>query len=252
MQNISISKLVSICSLAVTLAVAPAISPVMARTDATVVLPTRPAVIAPMIRPDLGVFRSVVLPVGPLSAFGQWETASAVDAPGESCWMDLCETRKGRQLLDVVQKARQMSPESALNYVNRKVNALIAYRSDRGDQWASLTETALRGTGDCEDYALAKRALLIGAGFDADRIQFIVLKETRRQIYHAVIAVHLNGKRYVLDNLSNSVMPDSIYRFYLPVASFAAGKTYLHGFTDSRAQLARGTNFSTLAPGDGP
>ena len=241
----------------IALAMLPLFSQAFAKTDYDYFSLSRPkATMAiqrtdPVQKPDLGVFRSVAFPVGQLSAFGQWQSASAVSGPEETCWMGLCETRKGRQLLNVVQQARRLSPEGALNYINRRVNALISYRSDRGDHWASLSETAIRGVGDCEDYALAKRALLIGAGFDEDRIQFIVLKETRRQVYHAVIAVHLNGKRYILDNLSSSVMPDSIYRSYLPVASFAGGKTYLHGFTDSRAQLARGTDFSAVAPGDG-
>ena len=250
----ALSKLVFTCFLTASLTVMPVFSPAFARTDSRLDIPTpatRPASLFVLPKPDLGVFRSVALPVGRLSSFADWEKASLIADPDQSCWMGLCRSRTGRQLAAAVRQARGMAPKAALDLINRKVNALIAYRADAGDHWASLTETALRGAGDCEDYALAKRALLVGAGFDESQIQFIVLKETRRQIYHAVIAVHIAGTRYILDNLSNAVMPDSVYRSYLPVVSFAEGKTYLHGFADSRAQLARGTDFRTLAPGDG-
>ena len=248
------SKLVSIYVLAAFVALASAFSPAFARTDSHLDIPTpasRPLSFFELPKPDLGVFRSIALPVGKLAAFRDWDTASLIASPDEPCWMGLCRSRTGRQLAALVRQARGIAPKPALELINRKVNTLIGYRADRGDHWSSLTETALRGAGDCEDYALAKRALLVAAGFDESQIQFIVLKETRRQIYHAVIAVHIDGARYILDNLSDAVMPDSVYRSYLPVVSFAEGKTYLHGFADSRAQLARGTDFRSVLPGDG-
>lgn len=215
--------------------------------------PETPNTMVPASEPslDAGVFKSVALPVGKLAVFTQWQRASRVAINEQACWMGLCRSAKGRELLGVAERAKAMPPMAALRFVNRRVNSTIRYRADRGDRWASVTETALRGAGDCEDYALAKRALLMRAGFDADQIQFVILKETRRQLYHAVLAVHVNGTRYILDNLSKAVMPDTVYRSYLPMASFAGSQAYLHGFTDARSQLARGTDLKAISLGQG-
>ena len=86
--------------------------------------------------------------------------------------------------------------------INREVNRAIRHREDsaiygRPDQWA-LGEA---GVGDCEDYALAKRAALIQAGVPA-RALSIALVETRRGESHAVLLIDTDKGALVLDNLS--------------------------------------------------
>lgn len=86
--------------------------------------------------------------------------------------------------------------------INREVNRAIRHREDsaiygRPDQWA-LGEA---GVGDCEDYALAKRAALIQAGVPA-RALSIALVETRRGESHAVLLIDTDKGAMVLDNLS--------------------------------------------------
>lgn len=190
---------------------------------------------------DYNVFRSVVVPVGKLPAFGQW--ASVRPAAGvveDLCTENFCRTDAGRRLADAADAARRMAPVEALKFINREVNRAIAYRSDKGDTWQTLAQSAARGTGDCEDFAIAKMEILSDIGFAPEQLQFIVLKDTRRGLYHAVLAVHVDGQRFILDNLSNTAASDAIFRTYQPIASFVGDKSFVHGFKGKTTAVASG------------
>ena len=58
----------------------------------------------------------------------------------------------------------------------------------------------------------------------------MILRDTRTTAFHAVLAVHVNGRRYILDNLSNRVLTDDALKAYVPIESFAGDKTFIHGF----------------------
>ena len=190
--------------------------------------------------PNYNVFKSVTVPVGKLPAFSQWSKVrpSAGAAPAK--------------FAALVKQAMGLSQVEALKLINREVNRSVRYRSDRNDQWQTLAQTAARGTGDCEDYAIAKMALLVDLGFAPDQLQFIVLKDTRRQLYHAVLAAHVDGKRYILDNLSNTAASDDIFRTYKPIASFVGAKTYVHGFKGGETAVAVGAGgYGAIRLGEG-
>jgi len=92
-----------------------------------------------------------------------------------------------------------------LNRVNRQVNRAIRERSDLAttglaDQW-SLPIVDGRLEGDCEDFALEKRRLLIEGGVDP-RTLSIALVRTRTGESHAVLLVSTDRGEFVLDNLS--------------------------------------------------
>lgn len=185
-------------------------------------------------RPDTAynVFRSVVVPMGAAPLLRQsWRISQAAMQPqAGGCPQELCASAIGRRLAASARIAADLPPIEALARINRDVNRLIAYRADRGDEWSSLAETAARGAGDCDDFALAKLELLRRSGFDEDALQFVVLKDRSSGLHHAVIAVHVDGSRYILDNLSNAVRTDDRYAAYVPMMSFVNGRSYLHGF----------------------
>ncbi len=189
--------------------------------------------------PNYNVFKSVVVPVGKLPAFAQW---SKVQPSGASA--------VPAKFASLVEQASGLSQVEALKLINREVNRAIKYRSDKSDQWQTLAQSAARGTGDCEDYAIAKMTLLADLGFRPEQLQFIVLKDTRRQLYHAVLAVHVDGKRYILDNLSNTAASDDIFRTYKPIASFVGSKTYIHGFKGGGETTVAG-GYGSIRLGEG-
>lgn len=94
-----------------------------------------------------------------------------------------------------------MSPNlmAMLKQVNVHVNRAIRPQADASDTW-TLNPTA----GDCEDYVLSKRSLLIRNGVSAGSLR-IAYTHTRRGEPHAVLVVRTSQGDYVLDNLSNTV-----------------------------------------------
>lgn len=202
----------------------------------TTIFPT-----TPVSRDNYNVFRSVAVPVGKLPAFKQWtRVASHLKEGGsEVCADTLCTTVAGKHLADIAEKSTRLARVEALRLINTAVNTTLEYRNDKGDHWATLAESAARGYGDCEDYAIAKMQLLNQAGFAPEQLQFVVLKDTRRQLYHAVLLAHVGGKRYVLDNLSNTIASDEIFRSYIPIASFTGEKSFIHGFVGKTIRTAK-------------
>lgn len=88
---------------------------------------------------------------------------------------------------------------AVLKQVNIHVNRSIRPKADTADIWNLNPEE-----GDCEDYVLSKRSLLIRNGVSAGSLR-IAYTHTRRGEPHAVLVVRTSQGDYVLDNLNNSV-----------------------------------------------
>jgi predicted transglutaminase-like cysteine proteinase len=91
--------------------------------------------------------------------------------------------------------------------VNRQVNEAIRPLSDQehwgvGDRWDLPTD----GAGDCEDYQLLKRKLLVEAGFPARALRITVVIDDEGE-GHAVLMVRTDRGDFILDNKRNAVLP---------------------------------------------
>ena len=96
---------------------------------------------------------------------------------------------------------------AALADVNSRVNRSIAFRSDDAsqvlrDQWQVAVKT-----GDCEDYALAKRRALIAQGWPASALRVAVGRTRTSGEGHAVLVVKTNAGDFVLDNRTSRIQP---------------------------------------------
>ncbi|WP_140986274.1 transglutaminase-like cysteine peptidase [Asticcacaulis tiandongensis] len=94
--------------------------------------------------------------------------------------------------------------------VNHDVNRRLRSRSDlsqfgRDDYWF-VPDLNADAYGDCEDYVLLKRRLLIENGFAPDTLS-IAIVETRRRETHAVLILTTDSGDFILDNLRNSIRP---------------------------------------------
>ena len=91
--------------------------------------------------------------------------------------------------------------------VHRKVNSDTTYRTDLG-QYGIPEFWAVAGKfGDCEDYALLKRKMLIDAGFDRDKIHLCTCFVG--DAGHCVLLVETDRGNYILDNnQSEPVQPN--------------------------------------------
>ena len=101
-----------------------------------------------------------------------------------------------------------LTPErmAQLQQVNSYVNSAITEVSDmeqygREDVWRLPTS----GKGDCEDFALLKRKMLIERGWPASALS-ITVGATSQGEAHAVLTVSTSQGQYVLDNLTSAIL----------------------------------------------
>lgn len=133
-------------------------------------------------------------------------------------WVDFCNRYQGEC------ETRQLPPRdidlTPANYrkiaqVNRWVNANIVARSDK-EQWGVIDrwDYPTTGQGDCEDYVLLKRRMLMDMGFPRQALLITVVRDEQGD-GHAVLTVKTNRGEFVLDNLREGVLPWSAtpYRF---------------------------------------
>lgn len=114
-----------------------------------------------------------------------------------------CQHNRAQCRADSVRSV-PMSPDllTTLQATNTRVNHAIRPRRDHGlDTW-----TLGASSGDCEDYALTKRAELIRKGVPAGALR-IATTSTRRGEPHAILVVKTSRGAFVLDNLHASVRP---------------------------------------------
>lgn len=88
--------------------------------------------------------------------------------------------------------------------INTSVNMMIKPVTDR-DMWGQEEVWSYpTTTGDCEDYVLLKRKLLIQAGFPENNLLITVVRQ-RDGSGHAVLTLSTSQGDYVLDNLRGEV-----------------------------------------------
>jgi predicted transglutaminase-like cysteine proteinase len=99
--------------------------------------------------------------------------------------------------------------------VNKWVNDAIKPITDM-DQWGVVEKWSFpdTGRGDCEDYVLLKRRMLIKAGWPREALLITVVRE-RNGDGHAVLTVKTDKGEFILDNQHPEIMlwSDTNYRF---------------------------------------
>ena len=96
---------------------------------------------------------------------------------------------------------------SAIRRVNLLVNATIKPRSDM-DHWNVLDRWDLPtdGYGDCEDYVLLKRKLLLAEGLPRQALLVTIVKDENGE-GHAILTVKTDRGDFILDNMNDEVKP---------------------------------------------
>ena len=118
-----------------------------------------------------------------------------------------------------------------LNSVNSFVNK-VKYVKDserwqKSDYWATPAQFFDKG-GDCEDYVIAKFAMLKKIGFSSNNMRLVVLKNMQRNLIHSILVVKLNGKDYVLDNDHKYILTTNEINHYKPIYSINEKSWWRH------------------------
>jgi predicted transglutaminase-like cysteine proteinase len=96
---------------------------------------------------------------------------------------------------------------SEIAEINLRINKSVRSVSDRqqygvSDHWTYPAN----GAGDCEDFALAKKRALMALGLPGNRL-LLATVHSPRVGPHAVLVLRLDDGDYVLDNLTDRILP---------------------------------------------
>jgi predicted transglutaminase-like cysteine proteinase len=117
---------------------------------------------------------------------------------------------------------------SRVEAVNRNVNQAVRYVSDMQqhgvvDLWSSPLETLATGAGDCEDYAIAKFALLLEAGVAEKDLKILLVRDTAVRQDHAVLAVRVDRHWLALDNRWSRLTETHDLPYFMPLFAIDHG-----------------------------
>jgi predicted transglutaminase-like cysteine proteinase len=177
-------------------------------------------------------------------------------------WVEFCTSNKAECAAipslprDIVLTATAFND---LVSVNRYVNSIVKPMTDL-EHWGTVEKWSYPddGYGDCEDYALLKRRMLIRAGWPREALLLTVVRD-RKDEGHAVLTVKTDRGEFILDNQVEDILPwhETGYRFMKRQSQ--GNPNVWVGLTDPRAAPAasvakrqtaqpRANNRSTAAP----
>ena len=183
----------------------------------------------PTLTPSQGPFGLAVANSGALSKI--WQSLQPVIRV-EARILALCRSipeicpPAASRFLDIIEGARARTGRDRVGEVNRAVNLAIRPMSDLAkfgvpDVWATPLMTFATGTGDCEDYAIAKYVALSEAGIATEDLRLVIVHDRRVSEDHAVVAARVDGRWLILDNRHMNLLSDMQVRNVTPL--FALG-----------------------------
>ncbi|MDD2684805.1 MAG: transglutaminase-like cysteine peptidase [Gallionella sp.] len=130
-------------------------------------------------------------------------------------------------------KSRSLPEPEKLIRLNEFFNRNIQSNDDQviwgqSDYWATPMETLAKGSGDCEDFSIAKYFSLVHAGIPVEKLRLVYVKARiggpRSDITqaHMVLAYYAtpDAEPLVLDSLITDIRPASRRIDLLPIFSF--------------------------------
>jgi predicted transglutaminase-like cysteine proteinase len=159
-----------------------------------------------------------VVPVTGGELLTKWNSVTA-DIRAESDVLARCADATtpcpaaAQKFLEVVAQGRMQEGRARIGVVNRAINLAVRPMSDFAqwgvaDRWSAPLATLTSGRGDCEDYAIAKYAALIAAGFAEDDLRLVIVRDIALGEDHAIVTARLDGSWIVLDNRRLTLVTD--------------------------------------------
>lgn len=133
-----------------------------------------------------------------------------------------CKTRALLAWQAVIAGQSDRSQLAQLRAINRFVNQWAPKSDNINHQQAdfgSTPGTSLQSAGNSETYAIVKYVSLRELGFAAEQLRIVIVQDTLRDLNHVVLAAHVDGKIYIMDNLYQAALPQARVRQYRPHSS---------------------------------
>jgi predicted transglutaminase-like cysteine proteinase len=135
---------------------------------------------------------------------------------------------------ELLQRYSGATDSEKLEEINSFFNKKIVFANDINlygvnDYWASPVEFLARGSGDCEDYAIAKYFSLKMMGVAEEKLRIAYVKALRYNMFHMVMLYYKNpgAEPLILDSLVDSIKPASERKDLLPIFTFNGAGLWL-------------------------
>ncbi|QUS39180.1 hypothetical protein RPMA_10265 [Tardiphaga alba] len=137
-----------------------------------------------------------------------------------------CSPAASRFLM-MLGEVRSRDGIAAIETANRLVNGAIRYVSDLNqhgelDVWSAPLAALANRRGDCEDYAIAKYALLREAGIADEDLRILLVRDRAVRDDHAVLAVRHAGTWQILDNRRSALATSAELPHFTPLYALNA------------------------------
>ena len=143
---------------------------------------------------------------GPLPSAGFAQTGASTSVPYG--WVDFCRRYSGECDASEAMQPLRLTARSlkTVTTINKWVNANIEPLSDMQhwgvvDRWDYPND----GKGDCEDYLLLKRKMLMEEGFPRSALLVTVVKDKKGE-GHAVLTIKTDRGEFILDNMTDRIV----------------------------------------------
>ena len=175
---------------------------------------------APVVLAD-GLFGMLEIKANTIESIPKWvEALGRIQAENlqAKCRAGQC-SGKQQDWYEMVEDLRGRGKFEQMVAVHRWLNRYKYITDDRlwgkSDYWETPGQF-VDMSGDCEDYSIAKYYTLRVLGWRDEDLRMVVLRDTVRDIPHAVLAVNYQGENYILDNLASEPLQDRYLRQYTP------------------------------------
>lgn len=163
---------------------------------------------------------------------------------------ETCPSSAALRFIALAETAGEQTGRARLETVSHAINKAIRYTSDMtqhgvADLWSAPLATLSSRLGDCEDYAIAKYAVLRAAGVAPDDLRIVLLRDTASREDHAVLAAREDGHWFILDNRRAGFYEDTALPHYMPL--FALGQNGVQVFAAPYAMRPQHES-ETIAP----
>ncbi len=199
-------------------------------------------------KPAYLLFNSTEIRSPVISSFTNWTGVLSRFHQAEALGEGLCATAgagpKGCVWDDwqkIIADLKDSDPMSQLRSVNDIMNAK-RYTLDNvnwgaDDYWATVFEF-MRRSGDCEDYAIAKYVTLRALGWPADKLRLVIVRDTKLDLNHAILAAYTDDGIYIGDNQVEGLVKATSIRHYRPIYSINEDGWWLHRAQPQNRQVS--------------
>ena len=160
--------------------------------------------------------------------------------PPDICGFKALLSPRGDRRWIAVRDARGMTipplpPTGRLGAVQTAVNNRVVYHQEAVDRWETPQNTWAAKVGDCEDFVILKRAMLLNAGWPDDDLFMVIGNDLARRGPHAVLVACQGDANYLLDcpGGPGTMMPpvQRVEQFsdFMPVQAHTGTKDWIFG-----------------------